>query len=237
MTQHRSLHRLRCLQPSLLHHFLSFVAFVALTALALLAVFTSPAAHAQTVTTYAGSGTAGFNNGVATSAQFNNPSGVCTDAAGNIYVADRENHRIRRIDGSGNVTTYAGTGTAGFNNGVATSAQFDFPSGVCADAAGNIYVADFGNNRIRRIDGSGNVTTYAGTGTAGFNNGVATSAQFSTPYGVCADAAGNIYVADFGNNRIRRIDGSGNVTTYAGTGTAGFNNGSATSAQFSNHWC
>ncbi len=184
------------------------------------------------VTTYAGTGTAGFANGVAATAQFDNLNGVCADAAGNIYVADISNQRIRKIDGSGNVSTYAGSGTGGFANGAAATAQFSNPFGVCADAAGNIYVADLNNSRIRKIDGSGNVSTYAGSGAFGFVNGAAATAQFDSPVGVCADAAGNIYVADAGNNRIRKIDGSGNVTTYAGSGTAGFANGAAATAQF-----
>ena len=184
------------------------------------------------VTTYAGTGVAGSANGAAASAQFNGPNAVCSDATGNIYVADSYNHLIRKIDGSGNVSTYAGTGVAGFANGAAASAQFNVPSGVCSDAAGNIYVADYFNHLIRKIDGSGNVSTYAGTGVAGFNDGAAASAQFNGPYGVCSDAAGNIYVPDGGNKRIRKIDGSGNVSTFAGTGVLGFNDGVAASAQF-----
>jgi streptogramin lyase len=174
----------------------------------------------------------GFQNGAALTAQFNNPLGVCADAAGNIYVADVGNARIRKIDVGNNVTTYAGSGTRGFQNGVAASTQFDFPSGVCADAAGNIYVADAANHRIRKIDVGGNVTTYAGSGTRGLQNGVAASAQFNFPSSVCADAVGNIYVADRENQCIRKIDVGGNVTTYAGSSTQGFQNGAAASAQF-----
>jgi sugar lactone lactonase YvrE len=193
---------------------------------------TATRAHAQTVSTYAGSGTAGFINGAAATVQFTTPAGTCADAAGNIYVADANNHRIRKIDGSGNVTTYAGSGIAGFADGAAAAAQFNFPTGVCADAAGNIYVADFSNHRIRKINGSGNVTTYAGNGVLGFANGSAATAQFFNPSGVCTDALGNIYVAEASNHRIRKIDGGGNVSTYAGSGTAGFANGVAVTAQF-----
>lgn len=188
------------------------------------------------VTTYAGTGISGFADGPAAIAQFTQNVGVCGDAAGNIYVADGFNNRIRKIDGSGNVTTLAGDGTFGFADGPAAVAQLQNPTGVCLDATGNVYVADNFNNRIRKIDGSGNVTTFAGNGTVGLTNGPAATAQFNSVYGVCADAAGNIYVADASNHCIRKIDAGGIVSTYAGTGTAGFTNGAAATAQFNEPW-
>ncbi len=187
---------------------------------------------AGNVTTVAGTGTYGFADGPATSAQFRTPAGVAVDGTGNVYVADAGNNRIRMIDLSGNVSTVAGTGTNGFADGPATTAQFDYPNGVAVDGTGNVYVAELGG-RIRKIDLSGNVTTLAGTGTQGFADGPATTAQFSSPTGVAVDTTGNVYVADTGNSRVRKIDSSGNVSTVAGTGTQGFADGPATTAQFS----
>jgi sugar lactone lactonase YvrE len=186
------------------------------------------------VPTLAGDGTYGYANGAASSAQFRNPQGVAVDSTGNVYVADSENQRIRKIDTSGNVTTLAGTGTSGFANGNATTAQFAFPTGVAVDTVGNVYVADANNNRIRKVDTSGNVTTLAGNGTSGFANGTASTSQFRNPRGLAVDSTGNLFVADTGGGRIRKIDTDGNVTTVAGTGTDGFADGPAGTAQFSN---
>ena len=180
------------------------------------------------VSTLAGS-TVGFRDGTGTSAQFSYPSGVAVDAEGNVYVADGVNHRIRKITPEGLVSTLAGS-TEGFRDGSGTSAQFDRPAGVEVDAVGNVYVADYGNNLIRKITSEGLVSTLAGS-TRGFKDGSGRSAQFHGPAGVALDAEGNVYVADYGNNLIRKITSEGLVSTLAGS-TEGFRDGSGTSAQF-----
>jgi hypothetical protein len=191
-------------------------------------------AFAQTVSTFAGSGAAGFNNATGTLAQFNSPASTAIDASGNIYVADNLNHRIRKITSAGVVTTLAGSGVAGFNNATGTAAQFSGPKGVAVDGAGNVYVADAGNHRIRKITSAGVVTTLAGSGMSGTNDGPnGMSSRFNFPNGVALDAAGNVYVADFLNHLIRVIDPvSGATTTLAGSGTAGFTDATGAAAQF-----
>ena len=184
------------------------------------------------VTTLAGTGTIGFTDGAL--AQFNFPAGVAVDAAGNVYVADLDNQRIRKISAAGVVSTLAGSGTAGFLDATGTTAQFNFPSGVAVDAAGNVYVADGSNHRIRKVSAAGVVTTLAGSGTASLDDGSGATAQFISPAGVAVDAAGNIYVADRNNHRIRKISAAGIVSTLAGSATAGFLDGSGASAQFNN---
>jgi len=189
------------------------------------------------ITTVAGNGTQGFSgdNGPATSAQLYDPERVTVDSAGNLYIADTDNYRIRKVS-NGVITTVAGNGGRGFNgdNILATSAQLHDPFGVAVDSAGNLYIADFGNNRIRKVS-NGVITTVAGNGTAGFSgdNGSATSAQLYNPVGVALDSAGNLYIADGGNFRIRKVS-NGVITTVAGNGTPGYggDNGPATSAQF-----
>jgi DNA-binding beta-propeller fold protein YncE len=183
------------------------------------------------VTTLAGSGVIGCNNGPGTSAQFYNPAGIAVDSAGIVYVADRGNYRIRKIDRNSNVTTLAGS-TQGFLNAQGTAAQFDFVGELAVNSAGIVYVLDTNIHRIRKIDTSSNVTTFAGSGVQGCNNGTGTSAQFSYPQGLAVDSAGIVYIGDTTNHRIRKIDTSSNVTTLAGTGIIGYNNGPGTSAQF-----
>ena len=178
------------------------------------------------ITTVAGNGTAGFSgdNGPATSAQLYNPDGVAVDSAGNLYIADMNNSRIRKVS-NGVITTVAGTGTAGFSgdNGPVARAQLDSPDGVAVDAAGNLYIADMDNNVIRKVS-NGVIYTVAGNGTAGFSgdNGPATSAQLYIPTGVAVDTAGNLYIADHQNDRIRKVS-NGVITTVAGNGTLGYN--------------
>ncbi len=186
------------------------------------------------VTTFAGSGAPGATNGTGTAASFNYPQGVAIDASGNVYVADQGNNQIRKITSAGKVTTLAGTLVAGSTNATAigVSALFNGPTGVAVDAAGNVYVADFANNQIREINvTTGATTTLAGGSKSGSANGTGTAALFNGPAGVAVDAAGNVYVADFNNNLIRKIAPGGVVTTLAGS-KAGNANGTGTAALF-----
>jgi len=184
------------------------------------------------VSTMAGSGSFGSADGLGIFAQFYNPDGIAVDGSGNVYVAEFSSHTIRKIDSSGNVSTLAGiAGTNGFADGSGVSAQFDSPNGVDVDSSGNVYVADFHNNRIRKISG-GIVSTFAGTGAQDSVDGPGASAQFNRPSGVAVDSSGNVYVADQFGQRIRKITSSGVVSTLAGTVTAGWNDGPGASAQF-----
>ncbi len=187
---------------------------------------------AGNVTTLAGNGSPGSNDGNGISATFRYPHSLAVDLLDNLYVADTSNHLIRKIDISGNVTTLAGTGDAGFNDGNGTSASFNSPVGITVDVLGNIFVADYENHSIRKIDSSGNVTTLAGSGSAGSSDGNGTSASFNSPNELSIDSEGNIYVADRKNHKIRKIDTFGNVTTLAGTGSPGYNDGISLSASF-----
>ena len=134
------------------------------------------------------------------------PTGVAVDSSGNVYVADNGNHRIRKITSAGEVTTLAGSGTDGHHDAAGTAAQFNNPTGVAVDSSGIVYVADTRNHSIRKITSEGVVSTFAGSGTAGFANGTGTEAQFNYPTGVAVDSSGNLYVADNNNNRIRKIE-------------------------------
>ena len=185
------------------------------------------------VTTFAGNGSYGFQDGTGTNSAFYYPAGIAVDAAGNVYVADTFNCAIRKITSSGVVTTLAGNGYYGFQDGTGNNATFNDPNGLAVDSAGNVYVADALNNAVRKIDTSGHVTTFAGNGTPGFSDGNGFNATFSNPEGVAVDGAGNVYVTDTLNNAIRKIDASSNVTTFAGNGTPGFLNGVSTHATFS----
>lgn len=189
------------------------------------------------VTTFAGifSNTL-FAEGPQNTATFNQPNGVAVDAAGNVYVADQQNHRIRKITPAGVTSTLAGSGTATFMEGTGTAASFNSPAGVAVDATGNVYVADGANNRIRKITALGVTSTLAGSGAATpFANGTGAAATFSFPNGVAVDVAGNVFVADPGNNRIRKITAAGAVTTLAGSATgasAPFADGTGAMATF-----
>ena len=182
------------------------------------------------VSTVAGSGVYGFADGDGIAAKFYSPKGVAVDGSGNIYVADDINHRIRKISPTGIVTTLAGS-TSSNTDGDVSVAKFNRPMGITVDASGNIYVADTGNHRIRKITSAGEVSTLAGS-TGGFGEGVGSDARFSEPTGVALDASGNIFVADVKNERIRKVTPSGAVTTFAGGYVPGFTNGSGTDAQF-----
>ena len=187
------------------------------------------------VSTVAGNGAQGFEDGTITAAEFMGPSGVAgPDADGNIYVADQYNNRIRSISADGHVTTIAGDGIAGFADGQGSLARFCSPVALALDAAGNIYVADECNHAIRKITRNGFVTTLAGNGSAGNQNGNGSNARFYDPRGIAVDAFGNVYVADTYNNLIRKISPGGDVSSFAGTGVQGTGDGAAVDAQFSN---
>jgi hypothetical protein len=191
------------------------------------------------VTTLAGGGvgsgvSGGAVNGTGTAASFAGPVGVAVGISGNVYVVDRDNQSIRKITPGGVVTTLAGSpGAYGCHNGTGSSASFDGPFGIAVDSSENIYVADYGSNMIRKITPGGVVTTLAGSlgskTNSGWNNsesflggfadGTGTQALFFQPYGVAADQSGNVYVADSGNNSIRKVSPRGEVTTLLGSST------------------
>ena len=189
------------------------------------------------ITTVAGNGTAGFtgDGNSATNAELNSPHGIAIDGSGNLYITDTYNQRVRKVSG-GIITTIAGTGTGGFSGdgSSATGAQVNAPGGITVDATGNVYFADYSNNRIRKISTAGIITTIAGNGTAGFtgDGSAATSAELNEPADVKFDASGNIYITDYGNARIRKISG-GIISTIAGNGTNGYtgDGGAATAAE------
>ncbi len=182
------------------------------------------------ITTIAGNGTSGFfgDGGPATAAEIADPADVAVDGLGNVYIADRSNNRVRKIDAGGYISTIAGSssiGGFGGDNGPATLAALSSPRGVAVDGKGNVYISDQVNDRVRKVDNAGMIITIAGTSTGGYNgDGIAaTSAQLQGPYGIAVDNAGNVYVCDVDNERIRKIDASGMITTIAGIGTSGYN--------------
>ncbi|MES2387139.1 MAG: T9SS type A sorting domain-containing protein [Bacteroidota bacterium] len=175
--------------------------------------------------------TNGYVNATGALAKFNNLYGLATDAAGNIYVTDGGNNRIRKITPDGVVTTLTG-GAPAFADGNLAAARFAAPQDIMADAAGNLYVADQNNHRIRLISTTGTVSTIAGNGTAGAADGNGTAAMFNRPAAICFDDSGNVIVADTYNNTIRKITPDGTVTTIAGNGAQGFADGTGTAARF-----
>ena len=185
-----------------------------------------------TVSTLAGS-TSGFLDATGAAARFSDPRGVAVGPAGNIYVADTGNHRIRRITPAGVVTTLAGSGTGAFANGTGAAASFFIPMGVAVDDVGNVIVGDAGNQRIRRVTPAGVVTTLAGSGTAAFADGTGAAASFSGPGSVAVDLNKNVYVSDSTNHRIRIVTAGGVVSTVAGSGTSTFADGTGAAASFS----
>ena len=179
------------------------------------------------ITTVAGTGQKGYSGdtGQATKAQLDGPSHLSVDAAGNLFIAETGNNVVRKVAPDGIITTYAGTGTAGFSGdtGPATSAQLSQPQGVAVDAAGNLFIVDTSNSRVRKVTPGGIITTVAGNGLAGYtgDTGSATSASIRNPLGLAVDAMGDLFIADYGNNVVRKVT-AGIITTVAGNGTAGY---------------
>ncbi len=188
---------------------------------------------AGVVDVFAGSTTPDYVNGTGTSAQFQNPWGIVLDANGNLFVADQNNHVIRKITPAGEVSTFAGNGTPGFLDANGVNAQFNQPTGLAIDGAGNLYVGDQSNNRIRKITPTGDVSTFAGSGSSLSTDGTGILAGLSAPHGVATDAGGNVYVAEPSTYSIRKISPTQVVTTLAGRGTWGYQDGPGDSAKFS----
>ena len=184
------------------------------------------AVQAQFIT-IAGKGTAGYSGdgGPATLAELNFPSGIAIDGIGNIYISDRSNGRIRKINSSGIITTFAGNGlSSSYGDGLPATAAEISPNNVAVDGNGNVYIADQGNNRIRKVNSSGICNTIAGNGLAAYggDGGPATLAALNWPSGVTLDGKGNIYIADVLNSVIRKVDSFGIISTFAGNGIAGY---------------
>ncbi len=193
-----------------------------------------------TITTVVGTGSPGYtgDGGPATAATLNSPGRVYFDPSGNMYISDRGNYCVRKVNTSGVITTLLGRGSAGFSGdgGAATSAQINIPYCLTTDASGDFYLADLYNYRVRKVNSSGVVTSPYGTGSATFSGdgGAASSAGIAGPEGLDFDAAGNFYIGCYSDNRIRVINTSGTINTFAGTGSAGFSGdgGPATAASF-----
>ena len=181
---------------------------------------TAAAAAEWTMRTIAGNGEqgSGGDGGPATAAQLAFPEDVAVDGAGNVYIADFDNHRIRRVDRAGNIATVAGSGEHGFSGdgGPATAARLAFPSGVALDGAGNLYIADEGNRRVRKVDAQGNIAAAGGGG------GETDGAQPIHPSGAAVDSEGNLYIADGRNHRVLKADRAGKMTAVAGSGGQGY---------------
>jgi hypothetical protein len=181
------------------------------------------------INTLAGNGTGGFagDGGPATSAELKVPYGVAVDSAGNAYIADAQNNRVRMVSTTGTITTVAGNGSAGSagDGGPAVSASLNNPTGVAVDATGNLYIADQYNNKIRVVNTAGVISTFAGTGSVGNggDGGLATAAAMYYPAGIALDGLGSLYIADTNNQRIRKVNiSTGIITTVAGSGSVGY---------------
>jgi uncharacterized protein (TIGR03437 family) len=217
--------------------------------IALLSALVLPG-YAQTITTVAGNGSIGFSGdgGPATAASMGLPNGVTVDSAGNIYIMDALNRRVRKVDSTGKISTFAGNGLPllSGDGGPAASAGLGLLAttthlGIVTDGAGNVYIADYLDNRIRKVDAAGTITTFAGKGTLGQtgfsgDGGPALNAELNSPTGLALDQAGNLYIADSGNGRVRKVDTAGMITTVAGKGSGQLtgDGGPATNAQLAN---
>ena len=215
------------------------------TKLLLALCFTGSMGYSQIITTYAGNGTLGHtgDGGQAVLAELNSPTGVALDAAGNLYIADGNNNRIRKVTPTGIISTVVGTGTAGYSGdgGQASAAELNFPCGITFDGSGNLYIADNTNGVVRKvIMGTGVISTVAGNGTSGStgNGGQASAAELTTPRGVVVDASGNLYISDFGADNVRVVDASGIISLVAGTGIPGYSGdgGQASAAELYSPW-
>ncbi|MBB3054652.1 NHL repeat-containing protein [Mucilaginibacter gotjawali] len=164
--------------------------------------------------------------------RFDNPYGIAVDRNGNVFVSDWDKDQVKKVSPDGKVSVYAGTGDRGLKDGPAGNASFYLPEGIALDQKGNLYVADTYNNLIRKISPDGIVSTLAGKTKRGSANGKGAAASFSHPDGIAVDKKGNVYVADVGNNKIRKITPDGMVSDYAGTGKRGADNGPAFTATF-----
>jgi len=184
------------------------------------------------VTTLAG-GSGGFKDAKGKDARFLGPNGITIDASGNLFVADADNFRIRKITPGGLATTVAGNGVAGYRDGAGGEARFGYPTGIAIDGKGVLYVADRRTHTIRKIAPGGVVTTLAGGGRAGFSDGTGEFSLLKEPVSVAASRDGILYVSDSGNNAIRKITPDGVITTLAGGKTAGYRDGAGMEASFS----
>ena len=184
------------------------------------------------VTTLAGSGVPGYVDGRGTLAQFRGPESLAIDDAGNLYIAEADNYRIRKVTPDGTVTTVAGNGQQGDRDGPADHAQFGYPTGIARDTQGVLYIADRGAHKIRKITPDGQVSTLAGSGIPGYTDGVGEAAQFHDPLTLTIDRQGQLYVADAGSHTIRVVSPSGRVTTLAGTPVPGMADGHGRDARF-----
>ena len=197
-----------------------------------------------TISIFAGNGTIGYSGdgGAATAAELSTPTGIAIDGYGNVYISDYKNMVVRKVNTDGIISTFAGNGGHGYSGdgGLATSAELNYPVGLAVDNANNVYITDYLNSVIRKVNTSGIITTVAGNGTAGYsgNGGTAVSARLNNPRGVAVDAAGNMYIADYGNNVIRKVNASGIITTIAGNGSEGYSGDGnmATAATLNNPW-
>jgi hypothetical protein len=185
------------------------------------------------VSAFAGSDTINIVNGRGKAAAFRFPFSITSDLAGNLYTSDINDPRIRKITPDGVVSVYAGVEAEGFRDGNADSAKFYIANFIVSDDQGNVYVSEPLDNRIRKISNTGIVSSIAGTGTAGFNDGDGAAAEFHNPGGIAIDRSGNLFVVDRQNFRIRKITPSGQVSTFAGTGRPGRQDGNAQQAGFS----
>ena len=190
------------------------------------------------ITTVAGGGTDGLGDGgAATNATFNYPAGVAVDASGNLFIVDNQNFRVRKVDTNGIITTVAGGGAGGGTDGLgdggaATNATLYYPDGLTLDASGELFIGDWGNSRVRKVDNNGIITTVAGGGAGGGTDGLgdggaATNATLNGPVGLAFDSLGNLFIGDTVNNRVRKVDTNGVITTVAGGGNGGLGDGGA----------